>query len=156
MFRKAVPISAALGFVVALAVASPAGAITFGQPDNGVHPNVAAIVADTRGTGELRPFCSGTLISSTVVLTAGHRTDALATRGIGVHDVWVSFDDDARSSNPQRRLLRGTWMTGPGYGTGARAASPIRTSSASSSSTHRSPGGRRRRSPRPASSAPCD
>jgi len=114
MIRKSVvAVSVA---ILACAAAPPAGAITFGQPDNGAHPNVGALIANTRGTGELRPFCSGTLISPTVVVTAGHCTDALAGLGIAEHDVWVTFSDDARSTNASRVLLRGTWHTDPNYG----------------------------------------
>jgi hypothetical protein len=45
-------------------------AITYGQPDANKHPNVGALV----GTfdGETYPYCSGTLISPTVFLTAAH------------------------------------------------------------------------------------
>jgi secreted trypsin-like serine protease len=41
-------------------------AITYGQPDNNRHPNVGALV------NESGVYCSGTLISPTVFLTAAH------------------------------------------------------------------------------------
>ncbi|HEU0288669.1 MAG TPA: trypsin-like serine protease, partial [Nocardioidaceae bacterium] len=50
--------------------AQPAGAITGGQRDE-VHTNVG-VVRFTTESGRFR--CSGTLISPTVVLTAGHCT----------------------------------------------------------------------------------
>jgi hypothetical protein len=78
--------------LIALAVASvafgliasaPALAITGGSPDT-VHTNVG-LVRFTIPEGRFR--CSGTLISPTVVLTAGHCTEGPAT------NVYVSFDD---------------------------------------------------------------
>ena len=67
----------------ALAGAAPALAITGGSPDT-VHTNVG-LVRFTTTAGRFR--CSGTLISPTVVLTAGHCTKGPAT------NVYVSFDD---------------------------------------------------------------
>jgi hypothetical protein len=80
MIRKA----ALVTFVVAalLLTAAPAPAITMGEPDR-VHTNVG-LVRFTLPEGRFR--CSGTLISPTVVLTAGHCTEGPAT------NVYVSFD----------------------------------------------------------------
>lgn len=53
--------------------AATANAITFGEPDGTRHPNVGALVADWN---EESPgpdqFCTGTLVSSTLFLTAAH------------------------------------------------------------------------------------
>jgi hypothetical protein len=68
--------------VSALVAAAPAMAITDGAPDT-VHTNVG-LVRFTTADGRFR--CSGTLISPTVVLTAGHCTEGPAT------NVYVSFD----------------------------------------------------------------
>ena len=56
-----------------LASSGVALAITYGQPDGNKHPNVGALV----GTfdGQTYPYCSGTLISPTVFLTAAHCGD---------------------------------------------------------------------------------
>jgi hypothetical protein len=84
MIRKRTLIALAIASVAAALVASsPALAITGGSPDT-VHRNVG-VVRFTTADGRFR--CSGTLISPTVVLTAGHCTEGPAT------DVYVSFDD---------------------------------------------------------------
>jgi hypothetical protein len=60
--------------VVALtmAAASPAGAITGGQPDGDGHPNVGLILFYS---AEGRFRCSATLVTPTVLVTAAHCTD---------------------------------------------------------------------------------
>src|SRR5512132_3508888 len=68
--------------------AQPAGAITGGQRDE-VHTNVGVIRFSTQ---EGRFRCSGTLISPTVVLTAGHCTGD--TGQSPATNVFVSFNTD--------------------------------------------------------------
>ncbi len=97
---------ALIGAVVAtLAIAAPVGAITNGQADDHEHPQVGQLLfyvpseADDRFTDGGSWFnCSGTLISATVVLTAGHCTFGTGLNGadpgaagFGGNDVWVSF-----------------------------------------------------------------
>ena len=50
------------------ALVAPVGAITGGQPDGDAHPQVALLLVPGI------TFCSGTLISETTILTAGHCT----------------------------------------------------------------------------------
>ena len=57
--------------VLALAVVPTAGAITNGSPDGDDHPYVVA-VGQILPNGGRGAFCSGTLVSPTVVLTAAH------------------------------------------------------------------------------------
>jgi hypothetical protein len=65
-------------------------AITHGQPDGGNHPYVGlAVFADAAGTPLWR--CSGTLISPTIFLTAGHCTEAPAAHAT----IWFESDVDA-------------------------------------------------------------
>ena len=71
----------------ALVVAVPAVAITNGQPDNGEHPFVGTILF--RQTDGLFS-CSGTLLSSTVMLTAGHCTEF---EGETNSATWVWMDE---------------------------------------------------------------
>jgi len=65
-------------------------AVTNGEPDNGAHPFVGLMVADD---AEGNPLwrCSGTLISPTVFLTAGHCTEAPAARRCGTARMRCSF-----------------------------------------------------------------
>ena len=72
--------------LVALVVAAGIQAITFGENDNGRHPFVGSLVAEVDGA-KLQ-FCSGTLVSSTVFVTAGHCF--AGTEGI---PIWVTFDE---------------------------------------------------------------
>ena len=83
-------------FVVGLFAAAPAGAIIGGERDT-VHTSVG-LVRFTTADGRFR--CSGTLISPTVVLTAGHCTEGPAT------DVYVSFDTDLALDPPAPNITR--------------------------------------------------
>lgn len=64
---------AAVACATAAVAAATANAITFGEPDGMRHPNVGALVADwneeSPGPDE---FCTGTLVSPTLFLTAAH------------------------------------------------------------------------------------
>ena len=61
-------------FVVALLISvAPAGAITDGQLDGNGHPAVVLLLMEIGGQPAFR--CSATLLSPTVVLTAGHCTN---------------------------------------------------------------------------------
>jgi hypothetical protein len=87
-----------------LALATPAAAIKGGVPDAGTHPYVGQLLffdptaADPRFNDPGGWFnCSGTLVSPTVVVTAGHCTFGTGTNGeptaggSGGNDVWISF-----------------------------------------------------------------
>jgi secreted trypsin-like serine protease len=75
----------ALSAVLALGNIGTANAITDGTPDGNGHPHVGLLVFDVDGAPAWR--CSGTLLSPTVLLTAGHCTDG-ATAG----RVWFEAD----------------------------------------------------------------
>ena len=101
---------AAVAAASALAVV-PAGAITFGQFDGNLHPEVGALIADIGPNGEPDVLCSGSLISPTVFLTAAHCTAYLES--IGISDVWVTFDPAFHPGSS--RLVPGRYVTDPAY-----------------------------------------
>ena len=93
-----------LAVAVALLVALPAAAITYGQNDGNRHPNVGALVW-IPSSGASFPFCSGTLISPTVFLTAAHCDP-------GVARINVTFDPYFSSKS---KLIIGTYYADPRY-----------------------------------------
>src|SRR5258705_11092931 len=56
--------------MIALVFALPAAAITDGEPDGNGHPDVVLLLMDVGGQPAFR--CSATMLTPTVVLTAGH------------------------------------------------------------------------------------
>lgn len=102
-------------FLLAL-VLSPIGAaqaVTDGELDGNRHPYVGLMVAqDSEGNPLWR--CSGTLLSSTIFLTAGHCTEAPAAHV----EIW--FDSDVESGIPENGYpftgdVGGTPYTHPQY-----------------------------------------
>jgi secreted trypsin-like serine protease len=83
--------------VLALTLTTPAQAITFGQPDEGRHPNVGAVGYWNDGVPWI--ICSGTLIAPGVFLTAAHCVEWLPEEGLGASDLWVSFDNAPESGS---------------------------------------------------------
>ena len=68
--KSIIPITALL--LVLGAWMQPAAAITNGEPDGTRHPAVGALVGFVPQAGTTIAYCSGTLISPTVFLTAAH------------------------------------------------------------------------------------
>ncbi|MDQ3937269.1 MAG: S1 family peptidase [Chloroflexota bacterium] len=98
--------------LLATTLAAPAGAITFGQRDGNRHPNVGSIVVRFPDS-ELFQWCSGTLISEDVFLTASHCTaplDSVVEEDGG--QVLVTFDSTIQESG---KFYTGTWVTNPSY-----------------------------------------
>jgi len=84
-------------------VAAPARAITFGVPDGNAHPNVGALLVYGR------EFCSGTLISPSVFLTAAHCTAFLEEED---RPAVITFDPVIDESSPTHL---GTIYTHPDF-----------------------------------------
>ena len=92
--------------------AAPAGAITHGDLDGDDHPFVGLMISKD-AAGNPLGVCSGTLISPTVFLTAGHCTTAPAVAA----EVWFDPDltDAAAHGLPDTGDAHGTTYTHPDY-----------------------------------------
>ena len=102
-------IVAALAAILAALVVLPAYAIRYGEPDNNEHPYVGLAVFNDADT---KPMwrCSGTLISPTVFLTAGHCTEPPAESAT----IW--FEEDIRNGSALGYPFGGsTSVTGTPY-----------------------------------------
>ncbi|HEU5086241.1 MAG TPA: trypsin-like serine protease [Roseiflexaceae bacterium] len=88
---------------VALLLATPAYAIVYGVPDGNSHPNVGGLVAAQAYSDGTWIYCSGTLISPTVFLTAAHCDEGTAR-------VRVTFDTDYQDGD---KTYTGTWYADP-------------------------------------------
>lgn len=85
-------VAATLAGLTALAFSGPSLAVTDGELDGNSHPNVGLMVAlDASGNPMWR--CSGSLLTPTIYLTAGHCTDGAAR-------VTIWFDSDVDAGRP--------------------------------------------------------
>jgi len=101
--RNAIRLCVLIGAALPIAVlATPSGAITHGTPDGAAHPYVGIASSGDE-------FCSGTLLSPKVFLTAGHCTADFAATG---EPTFVTFDPNA---GPSSRYITGTPHTEPGF-----------------------------------------
>ena len=95
--------------LVGLASAPSARAVTDGVPDGTAHPYVGLVVFyDSVGTPLWR--CSGTLLSPTVFLTAGHCTDGAVSA-----QVWFTPDVTTAQGYPYSGGITGTPYTHPSF-----------------------------------------
>ena len=97
---------AALAVAVAgIATASPASAITNGTLDGNQHPSVGGLVSPTQYSDGTWLYCSATLISPTVVLTAAHCGEAGEAVTVTFDTAYVADD----------KVYSGTFHADPGY-----------------------------------------
>jgi hypothetical protein len=100
MYRKLIVMGL---FAALLLVAAPAQAITNGEPDGTQHPNVGGLVAAKQYSDGTWLYCSGTLISPTVFVTAAHCDE-------GTTQVTVTFDPAYEAGD---KTYTGTWYADP-------------------------------------------
>lgn len=86
--------------------AAPAWAVTYGTPDGNTHPQVGALIADQAFSDGTWAYCSGTLISPTVFVTAAHCGDP------GQVTARVSFSSQYRDGD---RVHLGRYIPDPRY-----------------------------------------
>lgn len=99
---------AAAAVLLVLGVSS-AGAITYGTEDGNLHPYVGGIVEqDPSSRWYGTPYCTGSLVSPTVFVTAAHCG--------GYARVPVSFESTIDAGS---KVVWGTWHQHPGYYGGA-------------------------------------
>ena len=94
-----------------LASIIPAIAITGGWPDGDGHPYSALLLVPGI------TFCSGTLIGSNVILTAGHCTNFWTDPSNGITEVWVTFDSEAAVDPATWLKTDGTWYLAHAWAT---------------------------------------
>ena len=102
----------ALAVIASVILAAPTMAITNGQPDAGEHPYVGQLIFYVPDDEDARFSdpgtwwnCSGTLVSPTIVITAGHCTFGVGDEGesttagggdgSGGTDVWFTVSEEA-------------------------------------------------------------
>src|SRR3954471_15231251 len=95
---------AAVLLLAVLLPAYPASAITDGVADGNGHPNVGGLVAPTQYSDGTWLYCSGTLISPTVFLTAAHCAEGNRVR--------VTFDPAYEAGD---KAYSGTFYGDPLY-----------------------------------------
>lgn len=104
MTRKRLSIVLVLVALLAMTVGT-AYAVVWGEPDGDAHPYVGLLVFDVNGSPAWR--CSGTLISPTVVLTAGHCA-------FGATGARIWFDSNV-TGNPEYPFGGATSVEGTPY-----------------------------------------
>jgi hypothetical protein len=102
---KKIGMAVVLSLAVVLSTITMAGAITNGTPDGTNHPYIGLAVFDVNGGPAWR--CSASLLTDTVVLTAGHCTD-----GTEAARVWF---DEIVTGNPEYPFSGATSYDGTPY-----------------------------------------
>lgn len=78
--------------------------VTFGQPDDGAHPQVGVLLFVQNGVGYYS--CTGTLLSPTIMLTAGH---CVESEGNENTVTYVRFADDPLADRTEYASLQ-AWL----------------------------------------------
>jgi hypothetical protein len=101
---RSVAVLLAVVAAVLLATAAPGWAITDGTPDGNGHPAVGGLVAPQAYSDGTWIYCSGTLVSPTVFVTAAHCAEGDRVR--------VTFSS---AYQPGDKVYAGTWHADPQY-----------------------------------------
>jgi secreted trypsin-like serine protease len=102
--------------VSGIAAGSADAVTTTGFADNGLHPNVGAIMVPALDGNGYHEVCSGTLVSPTIFLTASHCTAYLES---DPRPEFVTFDETDIEPSPNA-LIAATPVTNPAYRGGSR------------------------------------
>jgi V8-like Glu-specific endopeptidase len=112
VFKKLTTV-ALLVIAILMVAAAPVAAVTDGELDGNRHPYVGLMVAqDAKGEPLWR--CSGTLLSPTLFLTAGHCTEAPTARV----EIWFAADVESgipANGYPYKGNVSGKPYTHPSY-----------------------------------------
>jgi hypothetical protein len=113
MLRKLLVVSIVLGML--FLAYTPALAISYGEFDGTDHPNVGSIVLKWNET--LYQWCSGTLISDRVFMTASHCTAPMDDALVRYEDsqFYVTFDPIINFESTLIEVNPGDWHTNPAY-----------------------------------------
>ena len=105
--RLRIVLAALVATAAALLTATSAQAVTYGSPDGNAHPAVGGLVADSAYSDGTWLYCSGSLISPTVFLTAAH-----CAEGSESSKVRVTFSSAYKDGDP---TYTGTFHGDPLY-----------------------------------------
>lgn len=87
-----------ISVLVLVVLIAPASAVVYGELDGEIHPHVVLLAVDVDGEDAWR--CSATLLSPTVVLTAGHCTSLLpGDEGEEVTGMRIFTESDVENGN---------------------------------------------------------
>lgn len=104
--RLRVTIAMFAAVAAALLSLTSAHAVVYGVPDGNDHPAVAGLVADQAYSDGTWIYCTGSLVSPTVVLTAAHCGEGGSSR------VRITFATDYQAGD---RTYAGTFHADPAY-----------------------------------------
>ncbi len=111
--RKKMLLATLVVVAILAGAVGPVAAVTDGEPDGNGHPYVGLMVAQDINRNPLWR-CSGTLLSPTLFLTAGHCTEAPAAHV----EIWFAADVESGipgNGYPYKGNIGGTPYTHPNY-----------------------------------------